>query len=172
MYIVVMTLTIQSLQDRVGFWHERLAQSLAADLDRRLAPHGVSSAQFRLLIVLVRGESNTVRGVAMRLNLDGAAITRLADRLQAKGLLAREPDITDKRSVRLRLTETGRSLMPELIAAADEHERAWFGPLSFAELRQYKAVLAKLLQPTGTGPDPLWLRGDLLMGTGLQMPVA
>ncbi len=171
MYIVVMTLTIHSLQDRVGYWHERLAQSLAADLDRRLAPHGASAAQFGLLVILVRGESNTVRGAALRLNLDGAAVTRLADRLQAKGLVAREPDTTDKRSVRLRLTDAGRSLVPKLVAAADAHERAWFGSLSFAELRQYKAVLAKLLQPTGAGPDPLWLRGDLLMGTGPQTPV-
>jgi DNA-binding MarR family transcriptional regulator len=117
-----------------------------------------------LLAALARGESNTVRGLAAALRLDGAAVTRLADRLKAKGLIRREPDPTDARSVRLSLTEEGVALVPVLDAEADAHERAWFGSLSYSELRQYKLTLAKVLDRAGIKPGEVWLRQDLGFG--------
>ena len=88
-----------------------------------------------------------MRHRATMLRLDGGAVTRLADRLKAKGLVARDRDLTDARSVRLSLTEAGAALVPILDAEADAHERAWFGSLSYSELRQYKLTIAKILQP-------------------------
>jgi DNA-binding MarR family transcriptional regulator len=156
-----MTLTIHKATDRVAYWHDRVSQALEADLERRFAAHGVTPAQFRLLAALGRRDGDTVRGLATALRLDGAAVTRLTDRLQAKGLVRREPDPTDGRSVRLSLSEAGADLVPLLDAEASAHERAWFGSLSFAELRQYKLSLARLLQRAGTGPDEVWLRREL-----------
>lgn len=156
-----MTLTIHKATDRVAYWHDRVSQALEADLERRFAAHGVTPAQFRLLAALGRRDGDTVRGLATALRLDGAAVTRLTDRLQAKGLVRREPDPTDGRSVRLSLSEAGADLVPLLDAEASAHERAWFGSLSFAELRQYKLTLAKLLQRAGEGPDEVWLRREL-----------
>jgi len=165
MYIIVMTSTIHRFikneADRIPPWHDRVSQALQADLESRFGAHGVSPAQFRLLAALARGDSDTVRGLAGALRLDGGAVTRLADRLQAKGLVAREPDPSDARSVRLSLTDSGAGLVPILDAEADAHERAWFGSLSYSELRQYKLTLAKLLQPAGIRPDEVWLRRDL-----------
>jgi DNA-binding MarR family transcriptional regulator len=159
--MVVMTLTIHKDADRVLHWHDRVSQALQGDLEQRFAAFGVTPSQFRLLAALARHDADTVRGIAAALRLDGAAVTRLADRLQAKGLVAREPDPTDGRSVRLSLTEAGADLVPLLDAEASAHERAWFGSLSFAELRQYKLTLAKLLQRAGEGPDEVWLRREL-----------
>lgn len=156
-----MTLTIHKHTDRVLHWHDRVSQVVQGDLERRFAAFGVTPAQFRLLAVLARRDVDTVRGIAAALLLDGAAVTRLADRLEAKGLVARQPDLTDGRSVRLSLTETGVDLVPKLDAEATAHERAWFGSLSFAELRQYKLVLAKLLKHADDGPDEVWLRRAL-----------
>ena len=152
---------IRNEADRVPPWHERVSQILQADLERRFVEKGATSAQFRLLAALVRGDSDTVRGLATALRLDGGAVTRLADRLKAKGLIAREPDPTDARSVRLSLTEAGAALVPILDAEADAHERAWFGALSYSELRQYKLTIAKILQPANIKPDEVWLRRDL-----------
>jgi len=165
MYIIVMTSTIhrniKSEADRIPPWHDRVSQVLQADLERHFAAHGVSPAQFRLLSAHARGEADTVRGLSVVLRLDGGAVTRLADRLQAKGLLLRRPDPSDARSVRLSLTESGAALVPILDAEADAHERAWFGSLSYSELRQYKLTLAKLLARAEIKPDEVWLRRDL-----------
>lgn len=159
--MIVMTLTIHKEADRVSFWHDRVSQALQGDLERRFATFGVTPSQYRLLAALARCDADTVRGLASSLRLDGAAVTRLADRLQAKGLVVRAPDPTDGRSVRLSLSEAGADLVPLLDAEASAHERAWFGSLSFAELRQYKLTLAKLLQRAGDGPDEVWLRREL-----------
>lgn len=156
-----MTLTTHKESDRVAPWHLRLSQMLEADLESRMAVRGATAAQFRLLAALARREADTVRGLATHLRLDGAAVTRLADRLQAKGLIVRKPDPTDGRSVRLALTDEGEALVPLLDAEANAHERAWYGPLSFSELRQYKMTLAKLLDRAGIAPEPVWLRRDI-----------
>jgi DNA-binding MarR family transcriptional regulator len=167
-YFIVMATTIHrninSEANRVPPWHDRVSQVLQADLERRFAVHGVTPAQFRLLAALGRGDSDTVRGLAGVLRLDGGAVTRLADRLMAKGLVARAPDPTDARSVRLSLTEAGAALVPILDAEADAHERAWFGSLSYSELRQYKLTLAKVLLLAQIKPDEVWLRRDLGSG--------
>ena len=152
---------IRDEAERIPPWHDRLAQVMQADLERRFAAKGVTPAQFRLLAALARGDSDTVRGLAVILRLDGGAVSRLAERLKTKGLVAREPDPTDARSVRLSLTEPGEALVPVLDAEADAHERAWFGTRSYSELRQYKLTLAKLLQPAGIKPGEVWLRRDL-----------
>ena len=150
--------------DRVPPWHDRVSLVLQADLERRFATLGATPAQFRLMAALARGESDTVRGLAPILRLDGAAITRLVDRLTAKRLVHRARDPEDGRSVRLSLTEAGAALVPILDAEADAHERAWFGSLSFSELRQYKLTLAKVLDRAGIRPGEVWLRRDLGSG--------
>jgi DNA-binding MarR family transcriptional regulator len=156
-----MSLTIHKEADRVPYWHDRVSKALENDLEHRFAAHGVTPAQFRLLAALRRDDADTVRGLAAALRLDGAAVTRLADRLVAKGLVVRRPDPSDGRSVRLSLSMAGSNLVPLLDAEASAHERAWFGSLSFAELRQYKLTLAKLLQRADGGPDEVWLRREL-----------
>jgi len=156
-----MSTSIHSDADRMLYWHDRVSQAVGADLEQRFAVHGVTPSQFRLLAALARRDSDTVRGLATALRLDGAAVTRLADRLEAKGLVQRAPDPKDGRSVRLSLSAAGTAIVPLLDAEAIAHERAWFGPLSYSELRQYKLTLAKLLQRSGGGPDEVWLRREL-----------
>src|SRR4051794_40663555 len=85
-YIVVMTLSIRKEVDRVTPWHDRLSQAMQTDLERRLRSIGATSSQFRLLAAIARNDARTVRGLAAVLSVDGGAVTRLADRVVAKGL--------------------------------------------------------------------------------------
>jgi DNA-binding MarR family transcriptional regulator len=48
--------------------------------------------------------------IARRLGLATPTVTRAATRMEAAGLLRREPHPTDRRLVRLRLTDRGREL--------------------------------------------------------------
>ena len=61
----------------------------------------------------------------------GATVTRAATRMEAAGLLHREPHPGDRRLVRLLLTERGRSLEDVIAAETDkltERALATFGP--------------------------------------------
>jgi len=51
-----MTSSIQNPQNRVSYWHDRLAQVLETDLERRLLSLGVTAAQMRLVVTIARGD--------------------------------------------------------------------------------------------------------------------
>lgn len=91
----------------------RLARELRTTLDQRFAAFDLTSQQAGLLIHVFTGQTSPKR-LAGLLGTDTAAITRLVDRLEGKALVAREPDLGDRRAIVVRLTNTGRALIPEL----------------------------------------------------------
>jgi DNA-binding MarR family transcriptional regulator len=72
------------------------------------------------------------------------AISKLADRLLGKGLVARSPDPVDRRAQTLALTPAGAALVPRLAALADENDAAFFGILDPAERDSLTQLLRKL----------------------------
>jgi DNA-binding MarR family transcriptional regulator len=143
---------ISGLYDHAGYWLSRLQAEMHGRLERRLAEHGVTAAQWGVLIALHQGASNTVRGLASFLAVDGGAVTRLIDRLEGKGLVARRVDRADRRSVLLSLSEAGRALIGPLIQAVDEHDAEILQGLSSSERRQFLGALSRLLSAQGIEP--------------------
>jgi DNA-binding MarR family transcriptional regulator len=141
------------LYDHAGYWLSRLQAEMHGRLERRLAAHGVTAAQWGVLIALHQGASNTVRGLATFLAVDGGAVTRLIDRLEGKGLVARQVDRADRRSVILSLSEAGRALIGPLVQAVDEHDAEILNGLSAAERRQFLSALSHLLTAQGIEPS-------------------
>lgn len=74
------------------------------------ARHGVYEGQQFVLRALWAQDGLTPGELAKRLGLSTPTVTRAATRMEAAGLLRREPHQTDRRLVRLRLTERGREL--------------------------------------------------------------
>lgn len=91
----------------------RLARDLRTTLDQRFAPLGLTSQQAGLLIHVFTGQA-AAKGLAELLGTDSAGMTRLLDRLQAKGYLVRSPDRSDRRAVLVELTDVGVELIPQL----------------------------------------------------------
>src|SRR5271154_2421722 len=82
-------------------------------LEREAAEHDVSIAQTRLLGGL-RDPQPTMNELAKLLGLDKSSVTGLVDRAERRGLVARFPSSTDRRAVRVSLTDEGRSLVTAL----------------------------------------------------------
>ncbi len=117
---------------------QRLLRALRESFERRLAPHHLSISEGRVLIHCSQGVG-TPAGLADCLDIDRAAVTRLVDQLEQKGLLSREPNPTDRRSTVVRLTETGRALVPQLNEYAKATDQEFLGHLQgnrVTELRQ------------------------------------
>jgi DNA-binding MarR family transcriptional regulator len=74
------------------------------------ARHGVYEGQQFVLRLLWREDGLTPGQIARRLGLATPTVTRAATRMEAAGLLRREPHPGDGRLVRLVLTERGREL--------------------------------------------------------------
>jgi MarR family transcriptional regulator, organic hydroperoxide resistance regulator len=102
---------------QTAFWAAKHALSVvtAAAFSR----HGVHEGQQFILRCLWTQDGLTPGEIARRLGLSTPTVTRAATRMETAGLLRREPHPGDRRLVRLRLTERGRSL-EKVIAAETE----------------------------------------------------
>ena len=72
--------------------------------------HGVHEGQQFILRGLWAEDGSSPGEIAKRLGLATSTVTRAATRMEAAGLLRREPHEGDRRLVRLRLTQRGRAL--------------------------------------------------------------
>lgn len=129
-------------EDGIGLLFRRVLQSLIQVVDRRLAPHELTHAQWVPLYKLFRGECATSAELARDLQLDPAAVTRALDRLAAKNLVRRERSLADRRVVMLELTPEGRRVAPLVPAALAEVFNAHLAGFSAEEF----ATLVELLQ--------------------------
>jgi DNA-binding MarR family transcriptional regulator len=103
----------------------RTADLLRRRLSQASAPHGITFQQYNVLRIL-RGAGEDglpTLAIAERMVEQTPGVTRLVDRLVAKGLAARGRAESDGRVVLCRLTAEGRSLLgrldPEMEAAAE-----------------------------------------------------
>ncbi|EKN01087.1 MULTISPECIES: MarR family transcriptional regulator [unclassified Acidocella] len=67
------------------------------------------------VIMACRDSTQTERGLASELGVSKPAITRAADRLTEEGLLHRELDMNDRRSVNLVLSAAGRKFAANFV---------------------------------------------------------
>lgn len=100
----------------LGMQLRRIVTQLVATVDRRMEPLGLTDAQWRPLLCLLHGSPATATELARRCGLDTGGLTRLVDRLIAKGLCARERSDIDRRVVWISLTAEGRRTAEQLPA--------------------------------------------------------
>jgi DNA-binding MarR family transcriptional regulator len=75
------------------------------------APVEVTLVQHRLLVLLATGGHQTIGALAEQLEINASNASRLCDRLQKLGLLARDRSVSDGRAVDVSLTASGRRLL-------------------------------------------------------------
>jgi MarR family transcriptional regulator for hemolysin len=97
-----------------GFNLYDAARLLGNDFERRAKPHGVTRAQWRVLVWLAAQPQLRQSQLAELTDLTPIAIARLVDRMETEGLVTRHPDPHDRRAWRLALTPRARDRM-ELI---------------------------------------------------------
>jgi DNA-binding MarR family transcriptional regulator len=71
-------------------------------------------------------------------------ITRLLDRLEAKGMVSRERCPTDRRQVTCRIAKPGLALLSALDPIVDALDDSMLGNLSRAELKQLIHLLDRI----------------------------
>jgi DNA-binding MarR family transcriptional regulator len=113
-----------------------------ANFEEMCAEFGLTPVQARALWALE--EPVPMRALAEELRCDPSNVTGLADRLEARGVVAREPAPEDRRVKRLVLTAEGERLRRELEAAL-LRTSPFMARLTAAERRTLRTLLAKML---------------------------
>lgn len=112
-----------------------------------IGPLGIEAAIADLLVRLSLAEPAGLRGVEIgeQLAMQPARVSRLTDRAEHLGVVARTTDPNDRRAHRVVLTEAGRrqldALLPRLLATVDDIVREEFTP---AEVTTLVELLGRL----------------------------
>lgn len=107
---------------------------------------GVTPAQSRLLRTLAQYSSPPrMADLAERLEVVPRAVTTLVDGLEANGKVRRVPDPTNRRVIRIELTEDGRTALSELRGARRTAASEILAPLSQDEREELGELLGTLL---------------------------
>jgi len=97
----------------------------------QLEPLGLTWAQARVLRVVADAEQPLrMADIATRLEVVPRSVTSMVDALEEAGLVHREADPGDRRSVRVALAPRGRGLLDRLAEARRQGAEELFGPLS------------------------------------------
>lgn len=85
---------------------------------------GISIPEWRVLVHLVQeGEATSVRDIESRVQLEKYEVSRTAKRLVEKGLIDKTPHLSDRRLVKLVLTEEGYHMMAQLLPRAMAYQQ-------------------------------------------------
>jgi len=137
----IRTATAQALLKTIP----RIWRLFAADIRRHSWPG--APAQFGVLLMLVSGPQD-LSALTEQLQVSLPTTSRMVASLVHRGWIRRRRATDDRRRVMVELTESGRSSLAELNAAALGHIQASLGGLSTAECHALLAgieVLSKLL---------------------------
>ena len=109
-----------------GFLPYRTAR-LANALSRRLAERyearfEISVAEWRVIVHLTQESEISIRDIYTRVDMDRARVTRAVQRLQARGLVSKLVNESDRRLIRLALTDSGRQMANEIAGIAARFE--------------------------------------------------
>ena len=123
----------------------QLMLSMRREIELRMAEHDLTDAQWKPLWMLKMGHAGTALELAREMAMDAGAITRMLDRLEAKGLVKRVRSETDRRVVNVQLTPEGEAVVehiPHVLASVNNDFLRGF---SKQEWQQFKDMCQRML---------------------------
>ncbi|MFM1988296.1 MAG: hypothetical protein RJA99_1253 [Pseudomonadota bacterium] len=135
------------LHDMPGHLFRRLHQQGVALFGQFAGDIDLTPVQYAALHAIGVWPDSDQSTIARAIACDKATVGAVLDRLQAKGLVERIADATDRRAWRLRVTPDGQALLARLEPVVASIQRELLAPLTEAEAAQLKALLGKLVGP-------------------------
>jgi DNA-binding MarR family transcriptional regulator len=132
---------IPELESHLGYWLRRVSNAVSGGFARALEQEHTSVAEWVVLHTLYKQGQAAPGEVAEKLGLTRGAVSKIVDKLEAKGWVQMRETPQDNRFRALSLTRAGRRVLPILAQIADRNDAGFFGCLDAQE----KVVLEKLL---------------------------
>jgi DNA-binding MarR family transcriptional regulator len=128
-------------EESIGYLMRRIMSAVVQTVELRMCePGSPTYPQWVPLHKLHMGQATTVAELARECELDTGAMTRLLDRLEAKGLCRRVRSLADRRVVNIELTDEGRAAaeqVPHLLSRVQNEHLAGFTDEEWEQLKSY-----------------------------------
>ena len=144
---------VSPLEAHLGFWLRYVSNQVSHAFAQRLEQRGITVAEWVVLRELFDGDM-IPSALAERLGMTRGGISKLADRLTAKALIARRPNGDDRRYQALALSSAGKALVPELARIADDNDAEFFAHLTPDQRNTIEFVMRDIVERRGMRPVP------------------
>ena len=138
--------TVSPLEAHLGYWLRFVSNHVSHAFSRKLSAYEVTAAEWVVMRELFERGALAPSALADKLGMTRGAISKLADRLEAKSLVARTAGKTDRRYQTLALTAAGRALVPKLSATADRNDAEFFGHLKPGERTMIESIMREIVR--------------------------
>lgn len=146
---------VSDLTDHTGYLMRMVSNAVSQDFARKVAAEGVTVAEWSFMRALYDVEGMAPTALAGRMGMTRGAISKLADRLGAKGLVLRTGSEAGGRGQILSLTSEGRALTPALARLADLNDAEYFDVLTGEERAALDRILRTLVERRGLTATPV-----------------
>ena len=123
----------------------RIAALVDQSMDRVFQPHGLTAGDFVVLAALRRSGKPyqlTPTALSRSMMVSSGGTTKRLDRLEARGLVRRDPDPADRRGTLVTLTEAGLATIDTVASEHVQNEKRLVASLS----RDQRDTLTRLLR--------------------------
>jgi DNA-binding MarR family transcriptional regulator len=141
---------------------KRFSQVMVSLMTDALQPHGLTPAQWGVMVAIIREPGTDQRRVAERQGIDANSASRLIDELEQLGLVRRVASPIDRRSNQLELTAAGRRRRAKAVAPAIAAQDSALGCLDEAEKTTLLNLLTRVVEANKAHARP---------GVGRRKPV-
>ena len=142
------------MRREVLFQLSDVARAMRTYIDQCGREHGMTRAQWGVLVRLARQEGMTQAEMAASLEIQPISLVRLIDRLCEQKLLERRPHPSDRRANRLYLTAKGRATLAKLVPLGRDIAAEVLASFSDAEtgnlLRKLMLIKSNIRKASGS----------------------
>jgi len=135
-------------EESIGYLMRKILSAVSQGVELQMCDPGPTLPQWIPLHKVHQGTATTVAELARECQLDTGAMTRLLDRLEAKGLCRRVRSLEDRRVVNIELTDEGRLAAEQVPHILSRVQNEYLAGFSEAEWMQLKGYLQRIFDNT------------------------
>lgn len=139
------TRQVSPLEAHLGYWLRYVSNQVSQAFGAKVEACGATVAEWVILRELF-DRALVPSVLATRIGMTRGGVSKIADRLEARGLVVRTGSVEDGRYHELSLTAKGRALVPKLAALADENDEEFFGHLAAAERERIERAMRAIVK--------------------------
>lgn len=121
-----------------------ISRKMTRYYNNKLGVYRITLVQSWVLFYLSSHNGSSMKNIAVALQLDSPVVTGLIDRLLKKGLVIRQEDPLDRRSVKLNLTKRGSEIVNDISSVVIEYNQRIKSIVESEDALAFEKALAAL----------------------------